>query len=473
MFAKTAAIALGIIVTGLAAILLVALIPTSIGFPSPWPLTLVIYGVAAAFGGAAATLAYSVPSKGIATVIGAFLPLMAFIIHFSLDLVSALIRSVVGAAAAFVGQLLAERIRLSRTSRPRQETPLGNVNRGELVLRAAISLPVAFFVTVFVFHVLLSVAGYEQHDTLLVLDSLFIFSATVLGIIAADFISKPQSETFPLWAGLAVPAVLYVFEVASVFGIDFPYDTRLPAAVSLAVYWGFPVSRLKMLTPIQHSMLAICGIAGAYSGRALTSTRRGLLRYFVWVMPTVNCFGALALIAGIVMVVQGDEAGQSFLGAGVLTGLLGSIPTLILARLKEDKMIFRLATLSLSVSFIAILLTVAAVILAPKRGPGNDSAAVASVRTVTTAEITYQSSTGNYATIQELIAAGLLDTGFNGTKSGYNYDILSNGLDYTITAYPASTKNGRYAYYSLPDGVVRYSTQTTLAPANMAGKPVG
>jgi len=66
-----------------------------------------------------------------------------------------------------------------------------------------------------------------------------------------------------------------------------------------------------------------------------------------------------------------------------------------------------------------------------------------------------------------------LDSGFNGIKSGYNYNIITTGTDYTITADPASTNNGRYGYYSVPDGVVRYSTNSTLAPTNMSGNPVG
>jgi hypothetical protein len=74
--------------------------------------------------------------------------------------------------------------------------------------------------------------------------------------------------------------------------------------------------------------------------------------------------------------------------------------------------------------------------------------------------------------MEDLIAAGLLDTGFTVTKGGYTYAISTTGFDYTITARPASADTGRYGYYSVPDGVVRYSTQTTLAPAKMAGNPV-
>jgi prepilin-type N-terminal cleavage/methylation domain-containing protein len=134
---------------------------------------------------------------------------------------------------------------------------------------------------------------------------------------------------------------------------------------------------------------------------------------------------------------------------------------------------FSLLELLIVVAIILIIATIAIPSLLRSRQAANESAAVASVRTVTTAEITYLSSSGgNYGTLPQLITAGLLDTGFNGVKSGYSYGIITNGLDYTITAYPASTNNGRYGYYSVPDGVVRYSTDSTLAPTGQASNPV-
>ena len=134
---------------------------------------------------------------------------------------------------------------------------------------------------------------------------------------------------------------------------------------------------------------------------------------------------------------------------------------------------FSLLELLIVVAIILIIATIAIPSLLRSRQAANESAAVAQVRTITTAEVTYLSSSGGaYGTVVQLVSAGLLDTGFNATKSGYNYGITTNGFDYTIVATPASTNNGRYGYYSIPDGVVRYSTITTQAPANQAGNPV-
>ena len=134
---------------------------------------------------------------------------------------------------------------------------------------------------------------------------------------------------------------------------------------------------------------------------------------------------------------------------------------------------FSLLELLIVVAIILIIATIAIPSLLRSRQAANESAAVAQVRTITTAEVTYLSSSGgSYGTVAQLVSSGLLDSGFNATKSGYNYSITTNGTDYTINASPTSTNNGRYGYYSVPDGVVRYSTVTAEAPTGQSGNPV-
>jgi hypothetical protein len=110
----------------------------------------------------------------------------------------------------------------------------------------------------------------------------------------------------------------------------------------------------------------------------------------------------------------------------------------------------------------------------------NECAAVANLRTINTAQVTYKVSlssstgTGTYGSMTDLIAAGLLDETFTSMKAGYNYSITldATGSGYTAEAVRASKNTGRYGYYSATDAVVRYSTIASLAPAGQSGRSV-
>jgi hypothetical protein len=107
------------------------------------------------------------------------------------------------------------------------------------------------------------------------------------------------------------------------------------------------------------------------------------------------------------------------------------------------------------------------------REAANESAAIAQLRTINTAEVTFLSSNGGkYGTIPQLIEAGLLDQRFASPISGFSYSIIALGPNYAAAAIPTSQGTGRFAYYSTPDAVIRYSTLEMLAPLNQGGKPV-
>jgi type II secretory pathway pseudopilin PulG len=122
---------------------------------------------------------------------------------------------------------------------------------------------------------------------------------------------------------------------------------------------------------------------------------------------------------------------------------------------------------------ILIIATIAIPSLLRSRQAANESAAVANLRTINTAEVTYLSSSGgNYGEIGDLVRTGLLDSSFEGTKAGYSFAVQADGTEYTATATPASSNTGRWGYFSTTDAVVRYSTQEYLSPTSQAGEPV-
>src|SRR5262245_49443717 len=145
-------------------------------------------------------------------------------------------------------------------------------------------------------------------------------------------------------------------------------------------------------------------------------------------------------------------------------------------RMKKGNKGFSLLELLIVVAIILIIATIAIPSLLRSRQAANESAAVANLRTVNTAEVTYLSSYGQtFGTLANLINNKLLDDTFTGTKAGYLYAIELDPAtfqDYTASATPASPNTGRYGYYSVPDAVVRYSSVSGLAPAGQEGRSV-
>jgi type IV pilus assembly protein PilA len=139
---------------------------------------------------------------------------------------------------------------------------------------------------------------------------------------------------------------------------------------------------------------------------------------------------------------------------------------------------FSLLELLIVVAIILIIATIAIPSLLRSRQAAQESAAVSQIRTINTAEVTYLSSaSGNYGDIPNLITAGLLDSRFTGSVSGYNFVVAASGTEYTASATPTSTNAGRFGYWSTPDAVVRYQSVTgtncnPCFPTGMGGAPV-
>src|SRR6185436_6572743 len=147
--------------------------------------------------------------------------------------------------------------------------------------------------------------------------------------------------------------------------------------------------------------------------------------------------------------------------------------------MKKNNKGFSLLELLIVVAIILIIATIAIPSLLRSRQAANESAAVANLRTINTAQVTYLSSSGGqFGAISDLTAAGLLDSRFSGAAvSGYAYTVTAATGNYTAVATPSATNSGRYGYYSAPDGVVRYQTATSTNcspcfPAGQAGNPV-
>ena len=144
----------------------------------------------------------------------------------------------------------------------------------------------------------------------------------------------------------------------------------------------------------------------------------------------------------------------------------------------ERSLGFSLLELLIVVAIILIIATIAIPSLLRSRQAAQESSAVAQLRTINTAEITYLSSNqGSYGSIPSLITQGLLDSRFSGSVSGYNFTVTASGTNYTANADPTSTNAGRFGYYSLPDAVIRFATYqggncSPCYPGTLSGAPV-
>ncbi|MGB9123699.1 MAG: prepilin-type N-terminal cleavage/methylation domain-containing protein [Candidatus Angelobacter sp.] len=165
---------------------------------------------------------------------------------------------------------------------------------------------------------------------------------------------------------------------------------------------------------------------------------------------------------------------------------------------------FSLIELLIVVAIILIIAAIAIPNLLRARISANDSAAAATIRTINTAEVTYQTSysgAGYAPALTNLgpdaagcvtpnsVTACLLDNlvgcaAATCPKGGYNYFLQSTVAvtpipDYTASASPIATTTGSRNFCSNPDAVVRFNLSVTpiaapgetLARCNTVGAP--
>jgi prepilin-type N-terminal cleavage/methylation domain-containing protein len=128
---------------------------------------------------------------------------------------------------------------------------------------------------------------------------------------------------------------------------------------------------------------------------------------------------------------------------------------------------FSLLELLIVVAIILIIATIAIPSLLRSRQAANESAAVANMRNLNTAQVSYSSTNGTYGSIPDLIRERLLDDRYtNANFNGYRFTVVLGGGSRNYTAYAtgAAANTSRYDYYSGPDFVIRFSTAVTRAP---------
>jgi prepilin-type N-terminal cleavage/methylation domain-containing protein len=148
---------------------------------------------------------------------------------------------------------------------------------------------------------------------------------------------------------------------------------------------------------------------------------------------------------------------------------------------------FSLIELLIVVAIIGIIAAIAIPNLLASKRAANEGSAVASVRTITSAEATYQATTGAgaYGTLAGLNSSGLVDSALSGSsttpKSGYVFvatpDATTPNSQYLATASTSVATGlaatGTRNFASDATGVITYGPASTTAMSANNGTPVG
>jgi len=142
---------------------------------------------------------------------------------------------------------------------------------------------------------------------------------------------------------------------------------------------------------------------------------------------------------------------------------------------------FSLIELLIVVAIIGIIAAIAVPNLLAARRAANEGSAESSLRTIHSAQVTYQATTGSgayAATIGTLTGQRLLDPVLGaGTKSGYNFAIIGQAGSYATAvfgayAYPSITsgagQTGTRVFGMTDVGILRGDTDLSGAPASIA-----
>ena len=147
---------------------------------------------------------------------------------------------------------------------------------------------------------------------------------------------------------------------------------------------------------------------------------------------------------------------------------------------------FSLIELLIVVAIIGIIAAIAIPNLLQARKTANEASAIGALRTIGSAEVTYQGNNQLYGTLANLGAAGtnLIDTTITGStatnpKSGFYYTdalVAPTATNFNVAATAASTSSADRKFCVVEDGVIRFGGTANTAftdTTGRAGTPLG
>jgi len=121
---------------------------------------------------------------------------------------------------------------------------------------------------------------------------------------------------------------------------------------------------------------------------------------------------------------------------------------------------FSLIELMIAMAIMCIIAAIAlALLMVDPRKSANEAAAIATVRTIISAERIYAltESPRGYAPVDHLVELKYLDETFTASeKSGYTYTFSTDGQQFSVVAKPQNDKTGRRSFYGDETGLIRW-----------------
>ncbi len=204
--------------------------------------------------------------------------------------------------------------------------------------------------------------------------------------------------------------------------------------------------------------------------------------------PFVSAFlaGILAAILGMVFGTPGAIFGLVVVLAFIPTSLITGIVALVKAKRYPEEFggkgiaIAGIVVSSLSILIFPVIAAIAIPNLLAARRSANEGSAIASIRTIHDAEMTYQATTGagNYGELSLLSQSQLIDSSLaSGQKSGYKFVITKTDASsfepagFKISAVPmvstGVSSTGARSFYIDEAGVIHAASKSGL-PADKA-----
>lgn len=142
---------------------------------------------------------------------------------------------------------------------------------------------------------------------------------------------------------------------------------------------------------------------------------------------------------------------------------------------------FSLIELLIVVAIIGIIAAIAIPNLLQARKTANEASAIGALRTVGSAQVTYQGNNQVYGTLAQLNTANLVDTTISSSsasspKSGYyftNVQATPDAVSFAVGATAAASTSGDRKFGVIEDGVIRFGATPDTAFADHAAVVAG